>query len=164
MKTGLALLVAGLLLMGCAVDREKAVQGKWSSTPKDGAATALGVGISAMTGNGAAAEQTLAKALIQVSLDVRPDKTFSLVWDGAERTGNWTFDKQTGDLNLNVTQVKPLNSSPPPQNIQPETWTSTLDKNNKQLNFFPGNAQVADFLKKSGGPMASGFPLVKQGG
>lgn len=163
MRSGIALLVGWFLMMGCAVDREKAVQGKWSTPPKDGAATALGVGISAMTGNGAAAEQTLAKALIQVSLDVRPDKTFSLVWDGAERTGNWTFDKKSGDLKLNITAVKPLNSAPPPQNFQPETWTSTLDKDNKQLNFFPGNAEVAEFLKKSGGPMASGFPLVKQG-
>ena len=164
MKSRLAVLAAGLLVMGCSADRAKVIQGKWRTPQVDGASAALKIlAVDAVKGREAAA-LTTAKTMMVISLDVRPDKTFTLIWDGAERTGTWTFEKKSGDLNLNITRISPLTGAPLAQTFQPETWTSTLDKDNKQLNFFPGNAEVADFMKKSGGPLASGYQLVKQDG
>jgi hypothetical protein len=155
------LLLSVGVLAGCATDREKILIGSWrpsalaapimaaklkQDTPSASGSTAMGGG----------------RILTAAAIDVRKDKTFTLAWLGNNVDGTWTFDKKSGEMQLNVAKIQSINPAiPQVQGLPGGTWVAYLDPDNLRLRVYPMPKEHVAMLQKSGGPMADGIALKK---
>ena len=151
---GLALGAAALA--GCAEDRQAVLIGKWETSEMFAPAMAFKLKQGAPEGvnpTGAAF------ALSHTEMEIRKDRTFRLGLLGHLAEGTWIFNKQSGQVRLNVVRVQHASGRP---QLQTGDWVANLDPDNTRLRVFPGSAETQALAQQSGGGgLGDGIPLRK---
>ncbi|MCI0360170.1 MAG: DUF4923 family protein [Planctomycetaceae bacterium] len=88
---------------GCSVDREQAVIGKWQGDATS--ATFAAIRLKGESGASTEDAKNAAKILAATFVELRKDKTFTAGMGGATTEGAWTFDKETGEVVLNIAKM-----------------------------------------------------------
>jgi hypothetical protein len=99
------------------------------------------------------------RQLRATGIDIRPDKTFQLSWAGQVMSGDWTFDKESGELLLNINKTEDLEGNPVEQAAQ--TWAAYLEPTNDRLRLYPVPKEAMELMKSSDSALAKGIALTK---
>ena len=152
------LLLLSAALAGCGQDREQILIGKWQTSSLTAPITAFRLKEQTPS---ASPSQAMAggRLLGTAGMEIRKDKTFLLAWMGSAMEGTWTFNRDSGELLLNVTRAQPILGR---QQMPAGTWVAYLDPDNTRLRLYLGGPDVAAQTKKGGGPLADGIPLKKE--
>jgi len=152
---------AAALAAGCSTDREQTVIGKWKGDKTSAAFAAIKI----KEESGASVEdaRNAAKLLAATFVELRKDKTFTAGMGGATTDGNWTFNKETGEVILNISKMK----GPDGKELEagaPTAWTAYLDDGDQRLAFYPAPPESVAMIKKSGetGGLTNGISLYKR--
>jgi hypothetical protein len=74
-------------------------------------------------------------------------------------SGDWSFNKESGELLLNINQTKDLEGNPVEQAAQ--TWVAYLEPTNDKLRLYPVPKESVELMKSVDSPMSKGIPLTK---
>jgi hypothetical protein len=153
------------LTMGCSVDREQGLIGKWQGDVTS--ATFAAVRLKEESGASTEDAKNAAKILAGTFVELKKDKTFTAGMGGATTEGNWTFNKETGEVVLNISKMmgpdgKEMES--PPNGSPPSSWTAYLADDNGKLAFYPAPPESVAMLKqsKTKGGLSGGVSLYKK--
>lgn len=149
-----------LTLAGCSKDPEAVLPGVWVISPTFGTMAIMKGTESAPSAHAAASAGV---AFASMKMDIKEDKTFSYNLGSATMSGNWTFDKDSRMMTLNINnipslQTPPAQGAPAPAQVNPSapgappaaqgapapaqaapapaqtmTWVAKLDDNNERL-------------------------------
>jgi hypothetical protein len=147
--------------VGCARDREGELIGKWQGDAMS--ATFKAIKMKEDSGATQQQAQEAAKVLAGAFVDINSDKTFSAGMGGATTEGNWTFNKETGEVVLNITTMKGPTGEVMDQ--KPSAWTAYLDDNNRRLSFYPMDPESVATVKaaKVKGGLTAGVTMYRKG-
>jgi hypothetical protein len=146
------------LSAGCA-DREANLIGKWKAS----AISSTFKAIKLKEDTGATQEQAeeAAKVMAATFVDLNSDKTFTAGMGGATTEGNWTFNKETGEVVLNITTMKGPDGAVMEQ--KPTAWTAYMDESDMRLSFYPADPETVATIKESKvkGGLTGGISLYR---
>jgi hypothetical protein len=153
-------ITAAALAAGCQVDREQALVGNW----KGDKMSATFAAIKLKDESGASTEQATeaAKILAATFVEIRQDKTFTAGMGGATTEGNWTFNKETGEVLLKISKMKGPDGTEVAQ--APDAWTAYLGDDNRRLAFYPAPPESVTMMRQSDvkGGLSNGVSLYKK--
>jgi hypothetical protein len=154
-------LVVSLAVTGCSTDREQQLIGSW----KGDATSATFAAIKLKEDSGASVQDATnaAKMMAATSVKLNKDKTFTSKMAGATLTGQWTFNKETGEVVLTGSKLLGPDQKEVPAAGVP-VWTAYLSKDNDKLSFYPadpaGVATIRQMNVKGG--LTQGISLYKK--
>ena len=154
------LILSATLSAGCQTDRETALVGKWKGDRMSATFAATRM----KEESGASTEQAkeAAKILAATFVEIRKDKTFTAGMGGATTEGSWTFNKESGEVVLNIAKMK----GPDGKEMEGAAgaWTAYLGDNNQRLAFYPAPPESVAMIRKSGSKegLANGVSLYKK--
>jgi hypothetical protein len=160
-----SLLPLGLVFLatGCGpADRQAILIGQWAASSTAGLAMSVKLSKDAKSNSDA---YKGGKALAATGVEIKKDGTFMLVWAGHQCQGDWTFDKQSGEVALKVKSAEPLLPTPAAKDapaFKPQTYTAYLDEDNSRLRFLPVPPDIAKTMDKNGPGLSGGIPLEKK--
>ena len=140
--TGLAMVVA--VATGCA-DREQELIGKWKASALN--STFKAIKLKEDSGISTQEATEAAKVMAATFVEVKSDKTFTAGMGGATTEGTWTFNKETGEVVLNITTTKAPDGNEAFGG--PKAWTAYLDDSDRRLSFYPMPPDSVALLKQS---------------
>ena len=160
-RCGACLLPLVAILAGCSQDREAALTGRWQVDSTY--ATMMAVKMKNDTPGMSTAEATdAARRMGATTLDINEDNTFAMEWGGMKMHGDWTFDKDSGEVVLKIKKTEAPEANPEmSQQGEVGTWAAYLESTNDSLRLFPAPPEAVEMVKKSGGPMSKGIPLTQ---
>lgn len=155
--------VVGLLLVasaaGCSVDREQQLIGKW----KGDELSATFAAIKMKEDSGASTEdaKNAAKVLVATFVEIKSDKSFTAGMGGATTEGTWTFNKESGEVILNIAKVTGPDGKDAELGLK--SWCAYLDDGDRRLALYPMPVEFAAELKKTKekGALKKGISLFK---
>ena len=146
-----------LLLAGCGRDREQILIGTWKTSVIT--APIMAFKMKEQTPSATGSEAMAAGRLVGATgIELKKDKSFSLVCLGNSFEGTWTFNRESGELSLNVRQAQAL---PGFGSLPLKSCVAYLDPDNLRLRLYPVEREFVEAAKVSGGPLADGIPLKK---
>jgi len=157
-------MLAVVLLAGCAGDPEQAVIGSWKG---DDSAAGVAMRAAKLKGQAPDAESSelmaAARAMGNVGLELRKDKTFDLLMGGNTVKGDWAFDQERAEVRLDAktAEVAPENADKNPGPFKPTTFVAYLNESGN-LRLYPMPREAYDLLKQSGNAGKVGFVLYKK--
>lgn len=139
------------LSVGCSVDPEARLVGKWK-----GDSSAMGAAIKAakmkadspdVSGSTAMAA---ARALGAITLDLNQDKSCALLMGGNTLKGKWTFVKEENlvELDLQTAEIPPENQAKNPEGFKPTTYIAVLNESGDALEVLPMGREAYELLKE----------------
>lgn len=137
-----ATMLAALAASGCA-DREQELIGKWKAS--EVGAMFKAIKMKEDTGVSTQAATEAAKVMAATFVEINSDKTFTAGAGGATTEGTWTFNKETGEVVLNITTMK----GPDGQVMEqaPSAWTAYMDESDMRLTFLPADPESVAMIK-----------------
>jgi hypothetical protein len=161
----MALTMLSAIAAGCSTDREQGLIGKWQGDAMS--ATFAAIRLKGESGASTEDAKGAAKILAATFVELRKDKTFTAGMGGATTEGAWTFNKETGEVVLNIAKMmgpdgKEMES--PPSGGPPSSWTAYLADDNGKLAFYPAPPESVAMLKqtKEKGGLSGGVSLYKK--
>lgn len=142
------------LLAGCQ-SRDVVITGKWKASAALSRAAAFQAQ-SDKTSAGPSAAPQAGGLTDTTAIDLRKDNTFELTWQGRPIPGTWTFNKESGQVQLK------LASAPGQQPFETGTWVAYLSQDNSKLRLYTVGPEVAEMVKKGEGPLSNGIVLEKE--
>lgn len=145
-------LVAAVVLTGCATDPEQAIVGKWKA---DDSASGMAMRAAKLKQESPDAETSVvmgaARSMGHVGLEVRADKTFDLHTGGKALKGSWTFDKASGELQLDAktAEFPPENADPNAEPFKPTSFIALWRSDTNTLRLLPIPRESYDLIKDS---------------
>jgi hypothetical protein len=136
--------VFAAMAAGCA-DRESNLIGKWKASAMS--STFKAIKMKEDTGATQQQAEEAAKVMAATFVDINSDKTFTAGMGGATTEGNWTFNKETGEVVLNITTMKGPDGAVVEQ--KPSAWTAYMDDNDMRLAFYPAPPESVALIKDS---------------
>lgn len=145
---------------GCSVDREQQLIGKWQGDELS--ATFAAIKLKEDSGASTEDAKNAAKVLVQTYVEIKSDKSFTAGMGGATTEGTWTFNKETGEVILNISKVTGPDGKE--SEIGIDSWCAYLDSGNRRLALYPMPAAFAAELKKTKekGALKQGISLYKR--
>jgi hypothetical protein len=146
------LCVAAALLVGCSMDPEQRLIGKWKAD-----SSAAGVAMKAakmkadnpeISGSDAMA---YARSLTKVSLDLNKDKSCTLVTGGNTLKGTWKFDKEASlvELDLKTAEIAEENKAKNPEGFKPQTFVVVVEDGGDKLEVLPMPRESYEMVKEA---------------
>lgn len=104
-----------------------------------------------------------ARAMGQIGLDLRQDKSFDLLMGGNTIQGTWAFHEERKEVQLDckTAEIAPENEEKNPGPFQPATFVAYLNDSGN-LRLYPMPRESYDMLKESGNAGKIGFVLYKE--
>ncbi len=154
------IILSAALSAGCSMDRESALVGNWKGDKMS--ATFAAVRIKEESGASTEQAKEAAKILAATFVEIRKDKTFAAGMGGATTEGSWTFNKETGEVVLNIAKMKGPDGKELEQGA-PSAWTAYLGDDNRRLAFYPAPPESVATIRNSGSKegLANGVSLYK---
>ena len=158
LMAAVAVAMFAALLTGCA-DREANLIGKWKASVMS--STFKAIKMKEDTGATQQQAQDAARIMAATFVDINSDKTFTAGAGGATSEGNWTFNKETGEVVLNITTMKGLDGAVAEQ--KPTAWTAYMDESDMRLAFYPMPPESVALIKESKvkGGLSGGISLYR---
>jgi len=155
----LAVMLIAALSGGCG-GREQELIGKWKAS----AISSTFKAIKMKEDSGATQQQAeeAAKIMAATYVEVKSDKTFTAGMGGATVEGTWTFNKETGEVVLNISSMKGPDGNA--AGGAPNAWTAYLDDNDSRLSFYPMPPESVALIKqaKQKGGLSGGISLYRR--
>jgi hypothetical protein len=154
------------LVVGCSTDREQTLIGTWQGDPLSG--TFAAAKMKEETPGATVAEaRAAAAALANTAIEFRKDKTFQVAFQGQTFDGTWTFNKESGEVLLNILESSmPLAEDGAKKPKEPMFWVAQLDDQDYRLGLFMMPPESVALMKKSldgkKQGLSNGISLYKQ--
>jgi hypothetical protein len=136
----LLLCVAAAYFVGCSMDPEQRLVGKWKADSSAAGVAMKAAKLKADNPNISGAEATAyARSLTNVSLALNKDKSCAFVSGGNTLKGTWKFDKEAKlvELDLKTAEIAEENKAKNPDGFKPTTYVAEVQDGGDRLEVIP---------------------------